>query len=233
MPQDLADQVNRSALTSNWRLIEPSLTVGPVPRLITVGLCLIALACTIFVAGCSKGAGGNGLHVKSPATGEKDLAVKSAYAFAVTKSFTDANGKVTTAPSYRVYAANYDLDAANFAMTLDKPLTSDEHLRVVFSLVGEQGGIEKTPLKAGTYSAKADKFMKVEDVGIVSRKGGADSKVWLDRSTLTGNVKVNSVSGGTMSCDVDLSAGETSIHCQDPDQEERGKRELANSKTLD
>jgi hypothetical protein len=211
MPEERTDQGNRSEFTSNWRLIEPSLTVGPVPRLITVGLCLIALACTIFVAGCSKGAGGNGLHIKSAATGEKDLAVKSAYAFAVTKSFTDATGKVTTAPSYRVYAANYDLDAAGFAMTLDKPLTSDDRLRVVFSLVGGQGGNEKTPLKAATYSAKADKFMKVEDVGIVSRKGGADSKVWLDRGTLSGEVKVTSVSGDTISCDVDLSAGETSI----------------------
>src|SRR5258708_6406592 len=200
-----------TAFASNSRSTEPALTVGIVPRLITVGLCLIALACTISLAGCSKGAGGNGLHIKSAATGEKDLAVKSAYAFPVTKSFTDATGKVTTAPSYRVYAANYDLDAANFAMTLDKPLSSDDRVRVVFSLVGEQGGNAKTPLKAGTYSAKADKFMKVEDVGIVSRKGGTESKVWLDRSTLTGEVKVNSVSGDTMSCDVDLSAGETSI----------------------
>ena len=183
----------------------------PAKRLFVITTALIALAC-VFLSGCSKGNGGeNSLTVKSAATGEKDLAVKSAYAFAVTKSFTDATGKVTTAPSYRVYAANYDLDAAGFAMTLDKPLTSDDRLRVVFSLVGEQGGNEKTPLKAGTYSAKADKFMKVEDVGIVSRKGGADSKVWLDRSTLSGEVKVTSVSGDTMSCDVDLSAGETSI----------------------
>jgi len=165
---------------------------------------------SLCLVGCTK-SGGTGLHVKSHATDDKDISVKSSYAFAVTKTFTDIAGKITTAPSYRVYAANYDLDAANFAMTLDKPLTSDERLRVVFSLVGEQAGNEKTPLKAGTYSAKADKFMKVEDVGIVSRKGGADSKVWLDRSTLTGEVKVNSVSGDTMSCDVDLSAGETSI----------------------
>ena len=180
-------------------------------RRMTFALCLTALASALLLAGCSKGASENGLHIKSAATGEKDLAVKSAYAFAVTKSFTDTTGKITTAPSYRVYAANYDLDAAGFAMTLDKPLTSDDRLRVVFSLVGEQGGNEKTPLKAGTYSAKADKFMKVEDVGIVSRKGGADSKGWLDRSLLSGEVKVTSVSGDTMSADVDLSAGETSI----------------------
>jgi hypothetical protein len=180
-------------------------------RRITFAFCLIALAAALFLAGCGKGAGSNSLHVKSPATGEKDLAAKSGYSFAVTKTFTDTSNKITTAPSYRVYVATYDLDAGNFAMTLDKPLTSDDQLRVTFSLVGEQGGNEKTPLKAGTYSAKADKFMKVEDVGIVSRKAGADSKVWLDRSTLTGEVKVTSVSGDALSGDIDVSAGATSV----------------------
>jgi hypothetical protein len=164
----------------------------------------------LLLSGCSK-TGGSGMHVKSPATGEKDLAVKSGYAFAVTKTFTDTTGKVTTAPSYRTYAASYDLDAGNFAMTLDKPLTADDQLRVVFSLVGEQGGNDKTPPKAGTYSAKADKFMKVEDAAIVSRKGGPDSKVWLDRSTLSGEVKVTSASADSISGDVNLTAGETTI----------------------
>lgn len=174
-------------------------------------LYLFTITLSLLLAGCSKGAGGNSLHVKSAATGEKDFVVKSSYAFAVTKTFTDATGKTTTAPSYRTYVASYDLDAGNFAMTLDKPLTSDDHLRIVFSLVGEQGGNEKTPPKAGTYSAKADKFMKVEDVAIVSRKGGADNKVWLDRSTLSGDVKVTSASPQSISGDIDLTAGETSI----------------------
>lgn len=180
-------------------------------RRITFALCLTALACALFMSGCGKGAGGNSLHVKSPATGEKDLAVKSSYAFAVTKSFTDTSNKITTAASYRTYAANYDLDAANFAMTLDKPLAADDQVRVEFSLVGDQGTDEKAPPKAGTYSAKADKFMKVETVGITSRKGGADNKVWLDRSTLTGEVKVTSASADEISGDIDVSAGDNSI----------------------
>lgn len=192
-------------------LIKPSLTVALLPRHITFTLSLVALACVLFLSGCSKGAGGNSLHVKSAATGEKDVAAKSAYAFAVTKSFTDTNNKITMASAYNVDVANYDLDATNFAMTLDKPLTSDDQVRVMFTLVGDQGTDGKSAPKAGTYSAKADKFMKVETVGIVSRKGGTDSKVWLDRSTLTGNVKVTSVSGDTMSGDIDVSAGETSI----------------------
>jgi hypothetical protein len=96
-------------------------------------------------------------------------------------------------------------------MTMDKPLTSDDQVRVMFSLIGEQGTDEKAPLKAVAYSAKADKFMKVETVGIVSRTGGADNKVWLERSTLTGDVKVTSASADEISGDIDVSAGDKSI----------------------
>jgi hypothetical protein len=96
-------------------------------------------------------------------------------------------------------------------MTLNKPLTADDQVRLQFTLIGEQGTNEKSPLKPGTYSATADKFMKVETVGIVSRKGGTDDKVWLDRSTLTGEAKVTSVSGDTISGEVDLNSGSTSI----------------------
>jgi len=170
---------------------------------------LMALA--IFVGGCGKSGGGGNMQVKSPATGDKELPQKSGYAFAVIKSFTDTSGKITTAASYRVYLANYDLDAGNFAMTLDKPLSSEDQVRVVFSLVGQQGTNDKSALMAGTYSAKADKFMKVEDVAVVSRKGSADNKALLDRSTLSGDAKVNSVSGDTITGEVDLTSGAISI----------------------
>ncbi len=182
---------------------------GAFARRSIFALCFVALA--LFVGGCGKGAGGNSMHVKSPATSEKDIAVKSSDTFAIIKTFTDISGKMSTASAYNVYVANYDLDAANFAMTLDKPLASEDQVRVMFSLIGDEGTNDKSVLKAGTYAAKADKFMKVESVGIVSRKGGADSKVWLDRSTLTGQVKVTSASADEISGDVDVSSGETSI----------------------
>ena len=171
---------------------------------------LCSLLALVLLTACNDG-GANGLHIKSSATGDKDLQVKSSYAFAVTKTFTDIAGKTTTAASYRVYAANYDLDAKNFSMTLDKPLTSDDQIRIVFSLVGDEGGHDKSPPKVGTYSAKADKFMKVEDVAIVTRRGGSDNRVWLDRTTLNGDVKVTSASGDQMSCEVDLTSGDTEI----------------------
>jgi len=172
---------------------------------------LFAIALALLLAGCGKGVGGSSVHVKSAATGERDFAVKSSYAFAVTKTFTDINGKMSTGSAYYTYAANYDLDAGNFAMTLDKPLTSDDQMRVVFSLIGEEGTNDKSPLKTGTYSAKSDKFMKVENVGVVSRKGGPDTKFWFDRSTLTGDVKLTSASADEIAGDLNVTAGENSI----------------------
>jgi len=173
-------------------------------------VCVLVAAFTLFAVACGK-SGSAGLHIKSAATGEKDVAVKSSYAFAVTKTFTDVNNKMTTASAYNVYVANYDLDSANFAMTMDKPLTSDDQVRVVFSLIGDAGSNDKSPLKAGTYSAKADKYMKVETAGIVSRKGGADNKAWFDRSTLSGQVKVTSATADEISGDIDLMAGDNAI----------------------
>ncbi len=183
---------------------------GGVTRYVACVLWLLALTTSLLLSACSK-SGGNALHVKSATTGDKDLAIKSAYAFAVTKTFTDINNKIATASAYNVYVANYDLDSANFAMTIDKPLTSDDQVRVVLSLIGDEGTNDKSPLKAGTYSAKADKYMKVESVGIVSRKGGIDNKAWFDRSTLSGQVKVTSATADEISGDIDLIAGDNAI----------------------
>jgi hypothetical protein len=170
----------------------------------------VLIALMIAVSGCSKG-GENSLHLKSAQTGEKDLLVKSCYAFPVTKSFTDINGTITTAASYNFHAANYDLDTTNPGMGLNKPLTSDDHVRVMFNLVGDEGTKEDAPLKAGTYSAKADKYMKVETVGTVTRKGGTETKSWFDRGSLNGQVKITSVSGDTASGEIDVTAGDSTI----------------------
>ena len=175
----------------------------------TLASCLVALA--LLLSACGKTAGGNAVHVKSNVTAEKDLAIKSAYAFPVTKSFTDINGKLTTASVYYVYLANYDLDSKNFAMTLDKPLTADDQVRVVFSLIGNEGTDEKSAIKAGSYSAKADKYSKAESAGIVARKNGAEVKSRLDRSMLNGEVNVSSAAADEISGEVNLTSGDTSI----------------------
>jgi hypothetical protein len=174
-------------------------------------LVAVSIVCAVLLAACSKGSGGNSLQVKHASAGDKDLAVKSSYAFAVTKSFTDINQKITTAVVFNVSTANYDLDATNFGMTLEKPMASEDQMRVVFSLVGEEGTKDPAPLKAGTYSAKADKYMKVETVGIVTRKGNADTKTWLDRNSLTGQVNLTSVTDESVSGDIDVTAGDSAI----------------------
>jgi hypothetical protein len=183
----------------------------PLRRLPIIFLFATAALTAVGLAGCGKTVSSNAVHVKSTLTGEKDLSIKSGYAFAVTKTFTDVNGKMTTASAYRVYLANYDLDAKNFGMTLEKPLSSDDQVRVVFSLVGDDGTNEKSPPKAGTYAAKAEKFMKAESAGLVGRKGGGDITSWLDRSMLTGEVKISSASADEISGDANLNAGDSSI----------------------
>ena len=177
-------------------------------RFIKFAAPILFIATLLALSACSKSAGGNAIHVKSATTGEKDLAIKSGYAFPVTKSFTDINNKITTASAYNVYLANYDLDSKNFGATLDKPLTADDQVRVVFSLIGDEGTNDQSPVKAGTYSAKADKYGKAESAGIVARKNGADVKSWLDRSMLTGEVKVTSASAEEISGDVNLTSGD-------------------------
>jgi hypothetical protein len=179
-------------------------------RRLGVSLVMLVL-CTLAVQSCGKTASSNLVHIKSSLTGEKDLAIKSGYTFAITKSFTDINGKMTTASAYNVYLANYDLDSRNFAMSLDKPLTGDDQVRVIFNLIGEEGTNDKSPPKAGAYSAKAERFMKTENVGLVARRNGADVKSWLERTTLTGEVTVTSVSADEISGNVDLSSGDISI----------------------
>jgi hypothetical protein len=169
------------------------------------------IALPLLFHGCGQTTSSNVVHIKSSATGEKDLAIKSGCAFAITKNFTDISGKTTTASAYNVYLANYDLDSKNFAMSMDKPLTGDDQVRIVFNLIGDEGTNDKSPPKAGAYAAKADKFMKAESVGVVARKNGADIKSWLDRTSLTGQVKVSSASTDEISGDVDLSSGDVSI----------------------
>jgi hypothetical protein len=197
----------QGALTKN-RSITPS-------RSLPFALTILLLAVALALGACGKsgegGGAGGGIHVKAPGMDERDIAAKSGATYAVTKSFTDKENKITTAASYRVYVANYDLDASQYAMSMNKPLTADDQARVVFSLVGEEGTKDPSPLKAGAYSAKADKFMKVEDVSIVSRKGGQDNEINIDRGALTGEVKIASVSGDTVSGDLNLTSGDTSI----------------------
>jgi hypothetical protein len=173
-------------------------------------LSLLLVLVAVAFAACGK-AGNSSMTLKWPGMSAKEMPVKSSYVYGSTKTFTDLDRKMTTAAAYEVFAANYDLDAANFGATVKKPMTADDQVRVTFSLIGDQGGNEKSPIKTGDYSAKADKFMKVESVGIVTRKDGQDTTQWLDRSALAGSVSVTSATGDTISGTADLTSGDSGI----------------------
>ena len=67
---------------------------------------LVAILCAFSFLGCSKNSDVTELHVKSAAAGERDVAIRTAFADPVTKTFTDTTGKMTTAVVYNIHVAN-------------------------------------------------------------------------------------------------------------------------------
>ena len=167
-----------------------------------------ALVLSLLLAGCG---GQGGLHVKVAGAGDREVPARPGYTFATTKTFTAIDGKMTTAPAYRIFVASFDLDASGKGRTLAAPLTAEGQVKLDFSLVGDEGGNDKTALRPGDYSARADKFRKVESVMVSTAGGGKESKFIFDRNATEGSVKINSVSGDTVTGEINLTSGENSI----------------------
>ena len=179
---------------------------GPSRRSLSASAVILFAA---WLAGC--GAGPGGMRVRVAGAGEHEVPARAGYAYAVTKTFTGLDGKVTTAPSYRVFVASYDLDASGKGRTLAAAPKADGQVKLEFSLVGDEGGNDSTPIKPGDYQAKADKFRKAEAVSVSTVAGGKENKVAFDRNATTGEVKISSVSGDTVTGEVNLTSGDSSI----------------------
>ena len=131
--------------------------------------------------------------------GGKDtaLAIKSSGTDKNVKTFTDKEGKVTTATSFYAMMANYDMDTTNFA-SMKKPLTAPEQARVMLQLIGEEGTDQKSEFKPGTYKADpAGKFMKIDSLVVTTFADGKEVVTSFDTmfsaSKITGQVVVKSV----------------------------------------
>lgn len=117
--------------------------------------------------------------------------------------------------AHDIYLANYEMNTTTGA-TMRKPLTAADQLRVELQLTGEAGTNTDSPLKVGTYSAKADKFNSVRSVVIVTYAGGGkEVKTSFDTMSsskkVDGEVKITAVSAATVSGEVNLTEGDKSI----------------------
>jgi hypothetical protein len=148
------------------------------------------------------------LTLKSPATGERQITGKPSYTFAVSSG---SRLRASNTAQYHIYTANYDLDPSHLGLSMSKPLTSDDHVRLQILLFGGPDTTEESPPKEGIYLVHGDDGRGV-NVIIYSRQNGIENRTVLNVDTpLSGQVKVTSVSRDWLAADVDLTAGETSL----------------------
>lgn len=179
---------------------------------------LLIIAAGILLTACGSGGGSGGGSAKMDikANGkDTSLEVKSSGSDKGVKTFTDKEGKMTTATSFYAVMANYDMDTTNVA-TMKKPLTAPEQSRVMLQLIGEEGTDQKSEFKPGTYKADpAGKFMKVDSLSVYTFADGKEVKTDFDMmfsgTKVTGEVRVKSVTADSISGDIDISEGDKSV----------------------
>jgi flagellar basal body rod protein FlgC len=179
---------------------------------------LLIIALSLLFAACGGGGGTGGGSAKMDIkAGGRDtgLAIKSSGTDKSVKTFTDKEGKVTTATSFYAIMANYDMDTANFA-SMKKTLTAPDQARVMLQLIGEEGTDQKSEFKPGTYKADpAGKFMKLDSLVVTTFADGKEVATSFDTnfsaSKITGQVVVKSVTADAISGDIDVSEGDKSV----------------------
>lgn len=177
-------------------------------------LLLLVFAVLVFAA-CGGGMGGSSkLDIK---TGGKDLTlnVKSSGSDTATKTFTDKEGKMSTASTTSIYLASYDMDTTHSG-TMRKPLTAADQIRVGMSLVGEEGTNNQSPLKVGSYKASGtEKFNKIDWLSVSTFADGKEVKTDFDTnfstSKITGEVKITSVTADSITGEIDVTDGDKSV----------------------
>jgi flagellar basal body rod protein FlgC len=178
---------------------------------------LLIIALGLLFAACGGGGAGGGSAKMDIKAGGKDtgLAFKSSGTDKSVKTFTDKEGKVTTATSFYAIMANYDMDTTNFA-SMKKPLTAPDQARVMLQLIGEEGTDQKSEFKPGTYKADpAGKFMKLDSLVVTTFADGKEVATSFDTnfsaSKITGQVVVKSVTADAISGDIDVTEGDKSV----------------------
>ena len=99
---------------------------------------LTIIVFAMILTACGAGTGGSAkIDIK---VGGKDVSLetKTSGTYKNVKTFTDINGKATTATTFQVGLANYEMDPAT-PLTMSKPLTSPDQVRLMIQLVGEEG----------------------------------------------------------------------------------------------
>jgi hypothetical protein len=181
-----------------------------------IQIILVIMTAVFFMTACGGGSGNQSVAQKSEITVntdgmEKKFEPTSTWAYHSTKTFT-ANSETSTASITTVVLANFELDTQQAFISLGKQkLDKPEQIKVMFSFTGEKDTKVETPIKAGEYTAEADKFRKVEPPTIYYVADGKEKSVEFDRNTMKGQLTISGVSGTTITGSIDVTDGKNSL----------------------
>jgi hypothetical protein len=171
---------------------------------------LITVAC-FFLAGC--GAGGSKLDVKVDGK-ESTLSVKAAGTYYGNVMNTFPGKPVVQTWCHDIYLANYEMDTTS-PVTMRKPVTAPDQIRIGLELTGEEGTKEDSPFKVGTYTPKSDTLNRVRMIEVATFVDGKEKRTTFDTQTsirkTAGEVKITAVTADSVSGEVNLSEGDNSI----------------------
>lgn len=179
---------------------------------------------SLFLTACGTAGTSTGVTTSAPPKLDVKVGGKSS-TLEVKSGVVDLSEMIATAPGkpdvktflHKIYLANFEMDTSGGSGWMNKPLTAPEQMRVEIDLLGEDGTNKTSPFKVGTYAAQADKTSGVRTVIILTFEGGKQtdarfkSLMGSGDKKAAGEVKITSVTADTVSGEVDLTEGDTSI----------------------
>jgi hypothetical protein len=146
---------------------------------------------------------------------EKKFEPNSTWAYHSTKTFSsivDGKSEMSTASITTIVLGNFELDTTQAFISLSKQkLDKPEQIKVMIGFTGEKDSKVDTPIKKGEYKAEGDKFSKIESLKIFYFADGKEQIVDLDDKMMKGTLNIKSVSGTTITGDIDVTDGKTSL----------------------
>ncbi len=162
----------------------------------TLVICLISF----LVSACGGGGESLTLNIK-----DKEQTFESKTVWFSKDSHTLSNNQGKSSYTHFMIM-NYERAEKDTFSSTDM-LKSPEQIKIRFTLAGENGTDEKSPIKIGEYPAKksaTDHFSNVSGADIVYLEDGKEKGVYF-RDNFNGKIVVNSVSDDTITGTIDLS----------------------------
>ncbi|NNE67337.1 MAG: hypothetical protein HKN33_12290 [Pyrinomonadaceae bacterium] len=118
--------------------------------------------------------------------------------------------------SHTFVIANYELDEKLTKMKLQGSAKEDGRMRVEITIIGAKGTDKETAVKPGEYTAREGNVGSPENSvnggRIAYSEDGKEKRVYVGGADMkAGKVTIDSVSGDTISGEVDISAGDNYI----------------------